>query len=66
MKLLYWCNQSFHTHLYLPANTMYSEFLIFLTINTSSLSRDCPPSKHARPVHNSPIGYLQVFENAMF
>ena len=28
--------------------------------------RDFPPSKHAQPVHSSPIGYLQVLENAMF
>ena len=30
------------------------------------MSRDFPPSKHAQPVHSSPIGYLQVLENAMF
>ena len=70
-KLVWWNSHigvikvCIHMFLYLPVLSILN-FSFFLILNTSSLSRDFPPSKHARPIHNSLIGYLQVLENDMF
>ena len=64
-SIVFMSNNSLHAHLYLHANMVYSDFLIFLIVDTSTLLIDWSPSKHAKQVENSPIGYMQVLEKDM-